>query len=199
MNPAEDKSRLQIGPNDHKDFQNFDRLCRKTEKTWLKKYALGYRQLRLEERLAITNFLFLWRLFEAKVLKRRADSRFIVNTTERWARNGLLTKKSFESQIEYFRRRYYVDGKFTYDFEQLHLLRSGPPELVKEVLRNEDANAERVATAILTIIFRIRNNLFHGEKWFYELRGQLDNFNHANAALMTAIDLHEEAFKKRLR
>ena len=139
MKPTEDKSWLQGRPEDHKDYQNYDRLCSVTEKTWLKKYAPGYRQLQPEEQLAIINFVFLWSLFEAKVLKRRANSRSIANSTERWARDELLTKKSFESQIKYFRRRYYVYGKFTYDFKQLHLERSGPPELVKEVLRNEDA------------------------------------------------------------
>ena len=164
--------------------------------TWLEQYAPGYQELQCDERLAILHFSLLWSLFEAEVLTRNGSVDSIANAVNQWARKKLLTKEMFGQQIKYFRRRYYVDGKFTYDFKQLHLERSGSPKLVKDVLRNEDANAERVATAILIIVYRIRNNLFHGEKWSYGLRGQLDNFNHANAALMKAIELQGKVNKK---
>ena len=164
--------------------------------TWLEKHAPGYQDLQCDERLAILHFSLLWSLFEAEVLTLNGGVDSIAEAVNQWERKGLLTKEIFEQQIKYFPRRYYVNGKFTYEFNQLYLERSGSPELVKEVLRNEDANTERAATAILIIIFRIRNNLFHGEKWSYGLRGQLDNFNHANTALMKAVKLHEEAFKK---
>ena len=36
----------------------------------------------------------------------------------------------------------------------------------------------------------VRNNLFHGAKWAYELRGQRDNFTHANCILMRMLDRH---------
>ena len=45
-----------------------------------------------------------------------------------------------------------------------------------------------MVAVILIVIYRFRNNLFHGVKWEYELRGQLDNFNHANQVLMAAYD-----------
>ena len=45
---------------------------------------------------------------------------------------------------------------------------------------------------MLTIIYRYRNNLFHGVKWGYELADQLHNFTHANNALMKALDRYGE-------
>ena len=169
--------------------------CSMSVNTWLEQHASGYQELQSDERLAILHFSLLWSLFEAEVLTRNGGVDSIAEAVNQWERKGLLTQEIFGQQIKYFRRRYCVNGKFTYDFMQLHLCRSGSPELVKEVLRNEDANAERVATAILIIVYRIRNNLFHGEKWSYGLRGQLENFNHANAALMKAIELQGRVTK----
>ena len=43
---------------------------------------------------------------------------------------------------------------------------------------------------VLIIIYRHRNNLFHGVKWENLLAGQLDNFNHANNVLMKLIECY---------
>ncbi len=39
----------------------------------------------------------------------------------------------------------------------------------------------------LIIVFRLRNNLFHGEKWSYHLRNQGDNFKYANNFLKSVM------------
>ena len=64
---------------------------------------------------------------------------------------------------------------------------------MKKVLAGETSEPEEIAAAVLIIVYRFRNNLFHGVKWSYELQGQLENFTHANTALMQAIELHEMA------
>jgi hypothetical protein len=45
-------------------------------------------------------------------------------------------------------------------------------------------------TAILIIVFRYRNNLFHGVKWHYRRHGQLANFIVANEILMKVLERH---------
>lgn len=52
------------------------------------------------------------------------------------------------------------------------------------------AKASECAAAALIIVYRFRNNLFHGTKWGYGIRGQFDNFRHANDVLMAALDVH---------
>ena len=197
--PAEGMPRLHIGLAAHKDDLNLNQLCSTTTNEWLEQNAPGFCQLPYDEWLAITNFLFLWSLFEAKVLKHCGSARAAIEATKRWAEDGLLTKETFEPQINYFRSRYYVHGEYTCYFERLNLRQSDSPELVKEVLRNVDAEIDDVAAAILIIVYRIRNNLFHGLKWTYDLYGQLENFNHANATLMKGIDLHGKVTKKNQR
>ena len=160
---------------------------------WLEQNAPGFRELSEDERTAITDFSFLWSLFEAKALNERGSTDAIVEATKRWTGKGLLPEDIFEPQVAYFRNRYFADGEFTYHFDHLHLRRNDAPDLVKEVLRNEDADPGEVTAALLIIVCRFRNNLFHGAKWSYELRGQLENFNHANMVLMKAIELHDNS------
>ena len=166
------------------------------ENAWLEQHARGFYELQEDERLAIFHFVLLWSLFEARVLNRRGSACKIIEAAKRWTGDGLLKKEVFCPQINYFRSRYYVHGEYTCYFENLHLPQNYSRELVKEVLRNVDANPERIASAVLIIVYRIRNNLFHGEKWSYDLRGQLDNFYHANRALMNAIRLDDKMAKK---
>lgn len=40
------------------------------------------------------------------------------------------------------------------------------------------------------IVWRFRNNFFHGEKWTYRLEGQLQNFIDANVILMLLLERH---------
>ena len=54
-----------------------------------------------------------------------------------------------------------------------------------------EAPRERVLTVLL-LIWRLRNNLFHGEKWAYGLQGQLANFTHANVVLMRVLERHAD-------
>ena len=60
------------------------------------------------------------------------------------------------------------------------------------MLKNDAADTAEVAAALLIIVYRFRNNLFHGVKWAYEIRGQFENFSYANAVLMQAIELQQQ-------
>ena len=102
-----------------------------------------------------------------------------------------MTAETFRNELAYFRNRYVKDGKFTHRFEKLKLPHD--EKLVKRVLLCKDGKSQDIAAVVLIIIYRFRNNLFHGQKWQYELQGQLDNFKHSKKALMQAIKLHDEA------
>ena len=43
---------------------------------------------------------------------------------------------------------------------------------------------------LLMIVWRFRNNLFHGAKWAYQLRDQRENFTQANSILMRMLEQH---------
>ncbi len=159
---------------------------------WLEEYAPGFQALSKTERRAITEFLFLWSLFEAKVLNEHGSANVIAASSARWARNGQLTAETFGQELAYFRDRYVADGQFSYHFDHLHLRVNDAAGLVRRVLNGEDGAPGNIAAAVLIIVYRFRNNLFHGLKWSYQLEGQLENFMHANKALKRAIELHDE-------
>lgn len=160
---------------------------------WLRHHEPGFEELPPHEHEAIMHFSLLWSLFEARALNTHGNARAILALARRWADQDLLADDSFNPELAYFRNRYYAEGQFTYHFAQLHLRPADQLGLVKSFLKNEPADLAETAAALLIIVYRFRNNLFHGPKWVYQIRGQFENFTHANSLLMKAIELHEKS------
>lgn len=151
---------------------------------WLEHNAVGYDQLTLEERAAIKNFAFLWSYFEATCLKKSASASAIAQLCAEMAANGTLALRDYEPAIGYFCKRYFKDPDTTPEYDGLRLPNDGQRNMVLKAISDKNATDVEVLAGILVIIYRLRNNLMHGEKWAYGIRGQLSNFNHANNVLM---------------
>ncbi len=159
---------------------------------WLEQHAPGFSGLSATARGLLTDFALLWSLFESEVLNSAASVNIIEQAVHRWNHAGILSPQIFSAAAGYFKGRYYAGGAFTYRFDHLHLDRSGNPQVVRDVLSGQDSAPASIASAVLIIVFRYRNNLFHGEKWVYQLQEQEQNFSHANQALMNAIELNRQ-------
>jgi hypothetical protein len=86
--------------------------------------------------------------------------------------------------------QYYDGTNLTCAFHELHLRSNDHPELVQKVVRGQSSDDVEILSALLIMVFRLRNNLFHGVKWSYGIRGQLDNFRNANDLLMSVMEMH---------
>lgn len=64
------------------------------------------------------------------------------------------------------------------------------PEFVRSVLDGSNSDPRDRLLTVLMIVWRFRNDLFHGEKWSYHIQDQLSNFTHVNTVLMRLIDSH---------
>lgn len=157
---------------------------------WLDANAPGFATLPASDRRLLMNFSLIWSLFEGEVLNTSAGTNVITNVVAKWNDAALIDGHTFASEAAYFRDRYFVDGSFTYRFEHLHLDRSGDPEIVRDVLSGRNSTPAGLACAVLIIVFRYRNNLFHGEKWAYQLREQHENFQAAINILKKSIELN---------
>jgi hypothetical protein len=155
---------------------------------WLKAKAPGFSNLSDEEVNAITDFSLLWSLFESRVLSRNANARALCNAVEAWLNGGAFDPNLFDDEIAYFQQRYHPGDDFSHHFFGLRLQRADREPMVRRVLDGTEDEASNRLSAALIIIYRYRNNLFHGEKWEYELEDQLGNFNAANAILMKALE-----------
>ncbi|WP_417319673.1 hypothetical protein [Erythrobacter aureus] len=90
--------------------------------------------------------------------------------------------------LEFWRDRYWSNGEPTFAFEALNFTNDDQRAFVEQVLTGDRHSDGDCVKALLLIILRLRNNLFHGAKWRYRLQGQFDNFSHANGVLMRATE-----------
>jgi len=157
---------------------------------WLKTRAHGFNLLSDKEISAISEFALLWSLFEARILNTEGSARAICDAVDAWRQAGTLDAAMLDPELAYFRQRYCANGALTDHFDHLGLPNNGLRSMVSAVIdgSNNDSR-DRVAT-VLIIVFRYRNNLFHGVKWQYKLADQLGNFTAANAVLMKVLDRH---------
>ncbi len=158
--------------------------------TILEKYAPGFDQLSEDERQAIYCFSLLWTVFEAQVLETNASAKKIKEKTREWEKCGGLKDQWFKDTLDYFADRYM--DKFTCDTNDLYALlelRENDDEaLVTSVLKKEKSKHSDQLAACLIIVYRFRNNFFHGKKWAYEMTGQKDNFDHSIELMKSCID-----------
>jgi hypothetical protein len=141
----------------------------------IEQVAPGVNDLSKDEQNVLQRFTLLWSLFEAQKLDERASVRKIAEKV------NLLTLNPdwFNDQLDYFKARYIDEDNTNYHFDNLHLRNNDNPQRVISVLKGEITEPKEQLIACLTIVYRFRNNFFHGVKWAYGLRGQLSNFTHA--------------------
>ena len=158
---------------------------------WLKKFAPGFDQLSAQERKAIKDFSLLWSVFEGTILDTNANAKTIICAVRSLSEQGKLTLKPFRAAIKYFSDRYYDGINLTSEFERLAFRGGDHKPLVEKVLRGRANDDVEILSAILIIVLRLRNNLFHGIKWSYGVQGQLANFRNANNVLISVMMLYQ--------
>ena len=100
----------------------------------------------------------------------------------------MVDLKTFEPSLNYFRDRYVTDGATNDRFNGLNFRRNDNRELVETVLLGDNDDPTETVKALLTIVFRLRNNLFHGLKWAYQMRDQQANFEQGTVVMTGVLD-----------
>ncbi|KAB2883692.1 MAG: hypothetical protein F9K34_11115 [Albidovulum sp.] len=154
---------------------------------WLASKGVGYGSLDDGERSAVADFTMVWTIFEAMALNSNGGSRQIRHFVDR---NSLKFNDAtaFEESLRHFQRRCTDGNVVNRNFDRLNLRANDFPDLVKDVLLGNEKRANEIVTALLIIVLRIRNNLFHGLKWSFEMRDQRENFEHSARIMMLAMD-----------
>lgn len=157
---------------------------------WLKQQVPGYAALSLAERRAIKDFSLLWSLFEGTHLNTSGSANAIAaHVAALQAANRLAARPQLQAALLHFRNRYFQNAAFNHAFNSLHFRNNDRRPFVESVLSGQVNDAASVLSALLIIIYRLRNNLFHGVKWAYGIANQLENFRHANRVLMVTMTL----------
>lgn len=145
------------------------------------KYGTNLDSADLEE---IKNFTLLWNIFEGTIFQ----NSFSINRLDTEIQNRNLDFHRFQDIFTYFQRRYVVQGQFTDRFQYLNLRANDRLNLVQQVLLGVNQNENDKLLVIGIIIYRFRNNLFHGLKDFRNLTEQVENFQNANRYLQIILE-----------
>lgn len=156
---------------------------------WLEGNSDGFKELSAPEREAAKNFTLIWSYFEAKALGSTASTASVSAWIRDLDSRGGLNATAFTETLEYFKSRYFFNGNFTNSFDSLYLRPNDNPQLVREVMSGTNASPVDTVVALFIIFYRFRNNYFHGPKWAYDLRNQLQNFTAAIDSIIAAMDM----------
>ena len=155
---------------------------------WLSKEVPAFGELSEREKMAILDFALLWSFFESRCLDNNANMERIRLYVQQLPEKAVAAHE-VEDIAAYFRARYTEKDGFSHRYYRLHLERSGDPNEVNRMLRG-NADSRTTLVGCLGIMFRYRNNLFHGEKWEYEIQEQQDNFERSTGLLRWLMGKH---------
>lgn len=133
---------------------------------------------------AIKDFSLIWNVFEDRV----CENNFSIATVEQRIAERDFNAASFADHLQYFKNRYINEGETNERFELLYFRPNDRREFVRQVLLGELTGVRDILLAIVIIVYRFRNNLFHGLKDIQEIDQQHSNFETANSFLMTFLD-----------
>lgn len=152
---------------------------------WINDYL--HVSLDTEEYVEVRNFMILWNLFEARLFKH--DFRKYKSNIQ----NIHLASDLIDTTLQYLQNRYITNGSTNEQFKRLRLRSNNDSPSIQRVLLGLTNNSNDTIKTIITIIYRYRNNLFHGEKTIASLPRQKDNFVHANKFLIACLEANKWA------
>lgn len=158
--------------------------------TWINTHLNSAVQLDFEQLKPILCFSLLWNMFESKACKKWADKKTIRGNVNSADELGLLQTDRYREFIEFFKTRYVVNGSVDSALRAL-VFRDNDAEskdIVRRFLLGEYIDANNTVYSLLLIAYRIRNNLFHGNKDVELLPNQTELFTAINALLSTYLE-----------
>ncbi len=163
--------------------------------TWFGKFTKESSTIASEDLQPVLEFTLIWNLFERELHNRFVRIRGIREHVDHRYNEGLLDKSAFQPHVEFFRVRYpefeeegHLANRLLPASRRNVLADLADTKIVEDVLSGESNDANNVIYALLFISYRVRNNLFHGEKDIYQLHLQRDLFATVNSILATYLE-----------
>lgn len=169
-------------------IQPFDEL------KWMMDFFGNGVDLKTEGIDRVRNFSLLWNLFETYACNKRADINSISNAVDNINAKEPIPSELITDHISYFSNRYFnEDGTPKAIFAGLKFRQGQTDQAAKQqvtlTLTGNQNNPVENLKSLLYILYRFRNNLFHGGKEVIRLNGQIDNFIIANDLLTNVLTI----------
>lgn len=125
---------------------------------------------------SVKDFSLYWNVFEDIV----CGNNFSIGTVEQSYQNRNFNREDFQPTIDYFRNRYVSNSGLNEKFPYLYFRNNDRQNFVENVLLEVSDTTNDVILASTIIVYRFRNNLFHGLKDIALINLQRENFETAN-------------------
>lgn len=165
------------------------------ELEWINQFFDNAVDLQQNEGLErIKNFALFWNMFERFACANFANvqkiEEFVIELNERTE----ITIDFVNPYKEYFIERYTQNGRLNIDGLRFRNYAGDirAKGKVVAVLSRQAETPREILEALLLILLRFRNNLFHGNKQIVNLNTQVTNFTHANRLLAQVLTLMKQ-------
>ena len=141
----------------------------------------------LQSRRFLFEFAVIWNIFEKKKMRNHAS---IFDVSDFVERLPSIDNININEIFEYFKNRYTNNPNYANLFEALRWRdkEKDKKDETHRILLDKDSIDKDKVKAVLYIIFRLRNNLFHGEKSILTIDQQRETFNLVNSFLLDVIE-----------
>lgn len=155
--------------------------------SWLSEH-FSMIDLPLAEAQEAGSFSFLWGLFEYRVMRllgQDIDKPLTRTVIRDSANSDKIARVSLSAEKLYFKNHFFdVDNEPLNTWDGAQFRPGDRADEISELLLKEGSSFEEDAEVLIRLVLRLRNNLFHGIKWGYNMKGQKKNFETANSVLM---------------
>ncbi|WP_406645697.1 hypothetical protein QEZ52_17165 [Aliisedimentitalea scapharcae] len=161
---------------------------------WLGDRQYGYRDLNPQIKATLMYFSIVWSIFEFQALDNNASPESITSfVNEKVPADYDFT--AFEEAFAYYTQRYVEEGKIK--GERFNALVGGSQKMqpnketvagIRSALLGSISTPQGKLIGLLLVVYRLRNNAFHGVKWKRGVDDQHDNFEQAICVLINAMD-----------
>jgi hypothetical protein len=155
-------------------------------KHWININCFGGDTLAPETVDVISNFTLMWNFFEGVVCDNYANIRCLERLSEKISQGGSLSV-DIEDAVRFWAARYLTGAEFNHLFQGLRFRPNDCRGHVEAVLRKEKTDPRSKLLAAMIIIYRLRNNLFHGLKTIDTLNDQIPNLTMACRSLAAIV------------
>lgn len=163
------------------------------ELKWIMKFFGNSFKLKTAGIDRVRNFSLLWNLFERYACNRLANINSISSAVDMINQSEAITAELITDHIEYFSNRYFNSDRSPKPiFEDLKFRDGGDQsakQRVIDTLTGQQSDPKENLKSLLFILYRFRNNLFHGEKEIINLNKQVENFIIANDLLTKVLTI----------
>jgi hypothetical protein len=155
-------------------------------KTWIAGHVPGGGGLSDATYATVSSFTMLWNYFEQTRCNNGAGPEVLRGLADSIDAQSALPDALLEA-LAYWTDRYVEGGDTNSLFDGLNFRPKDDRAMVEAAVKGQTNSPRDVFLALLTIVYRLRNNLFHGLKTIEMLNDQRQNLAMACQALAGAI------------